>query len=254
MKEWEGHFFPLVNLFSGQTYELLQFPHSSPYALFLEIGKTWPLVALYMTSLQYVTLWSFLLAWWVDDFCCSRQEGPLLAPHEKQSWWQVFAILFDIVCLDLSSMRINAPCRSIYFKEKSPGICLLCYFYCSIWIYCLFVNKDSFYLCHSLLLGPSTQTNTETGRLGRRKLWVWIDRPSTSLCLFLQSTEKQGFCVINELSCCWMSLFISAYLALGLWINKVRGSLSEWATLHSSSSVSKAVIDMVNASATGGHC
>lgn len=211
MKEWEGHFFPLVNLFSGQTYELLQFPHSSPYALFLEIGKTWPLVALYMTSLQYVTLWSFLLAWWVDDFCCSRQEGPLLAPHEKQSWWQVFAILFDIVCLDLSSMRINAPCRSIYFKEKSPGICLLCYFYCSIWIYCLFVNKDSFYLCHSLLLGPSTQTNTETGRLGRRKLWVWIGQVQVFVYFCSLQKSRASVLLMNSHAVEW------AYLSAHIW-------------------------------------
>ena len=37
-------------------------------------------------------------------------------------------------------------------------------------------------------------------------------------------------------------------------INKVRGSLSEQAARHSSSSERERVIDMVNASATGGHC
>ena len=52
-----------------------------------------------------------------------------------------------------------------------------------------------------------------------------------------------------------MSLFIRAYLAVAARrINKVRGILSGRAARHSSSSEGERVIDMVNASATGGHC
>lgn len=48
------------------------------------------------------------------------------------------------------------------------------------------------------------------------------------------------------------------YLSVHIWhwacaSTRLEGT-SERATLHSSSSMSKAVIDMVNASATGGHC
>lgn len=81
----------------------------------------------------------------------------------------------------------------------------------------------------------------------------WLLAGSQTLTAGTASCGR-GLCVINELSCRWMSLFISAYLALRLWINKVREIWTERATLHSSSSASEAVIDMVNASATGGHC